>query len=189
MNCCSKHFKLQKGIDYNQASLIIGNHFADVRDQLLNFLQLSNTASSSVSSELLEASIEQRANKLQPIPFSNAIDFSANKKYLPLALLPIFLLVILFISGNKDIFSQSFNRVVHYNQAFMPPAPFEFVVLNQDLQTQQNVDFTLQLKTVGKIIPENVTIHIGDESYFLEKITDGSFKYTFAKYGKIIFVD
>ena len=176
-----KLFKLQKGIDYNQASLIIGNHFADVRDQLLNFLQLSNTASSSVSSELLEASIEQRANKLQPIPFSNAIDFSANKKYLPLALLPIFLLVILFISGNKDIFSQSFNRVVHYNQAFMPPAPFEFVVLNQDLQTQQNVDFTLQLKTVGKIIPENVTIHIGDESYFLEKITDGSFKYTFAK--------
>ncbi|MDQ5930047.1 MAG: hypothetical protein QG594_1830 [Bacteroidota bacterium] len=176
-----KLFKIQKGIDYKAASGIIGNHFLDVQDQLLNFLQLSNSSSNTLSSELLEASIEQKANKLQPIPFSNAIDFSANKKYLPLALLPILFLFVLFISGNKDIFSQSLNRVVHYNQAFMPPAPFEFVVLNSNLQTQQNVDFTLQLKTVGKIIPDNVTIHIGNESYFLEKISEGIFKYTFSK--------
>jgi hypothetical protein len=30
-----------KGIDYNQAS-IIGNHFSEVKDKLLNYIQLSD---------------------------------------------------------------------------------------------------------------------------------------------------
>ena len=70
-------FKLTKGLNYNDASRIIGNHFEDVKDSLLNFLQLSTQ---SKPSELLIASIEQKANNLQPIPFSNAISFSANTK-------------------------------------------------------------------------------------------------------------
>ena len=68
-----KLFKLQSGIDYTEASKIIGNHFSEVNDKLLNFLQLSNDAN---PSELVLASIDQKANALQPIPFSNAIDFS-----------------------------------------------------------------------------------------------------------------
>ena len=37
-----KLVKLQKGIDYEQAATIIGNHFSEVQDKLLNFLQLAN---------------------------------------------------------------------------------------------------------------------------------------------------
>jgi hypothetical protein len=37
-----KLLKLQKGIDYNEAS-IIGSHFVDVNDSLTNFLQLSDS--------------------------------------------------------------------------------------------------------------------------------------------------
>jgi len=74
----SKLFKIQKGIDYKQASAIIGNHFSEVSDKLTNFLQLSNDQN---QSELLLASIEQKANALQPIPFSNAINFRRNNKY------------------------------------------------------------------------------------------------------------
>ncbi|WPR72241.1 hypothetical protein SLW70_03620 [Flavobacterium sp. NG2] len=174
----SKLLKLQKGIDYKQASIIIGNHFSEVSDQLTNFLQLSNDNS---KSELLLASIEQKANALQPISFGKAIDFSENKKYLPLALIPVLLFSFLYLSGNNQIISQSLNRVVHYNQAFVPPAPFEFVVLNSKLQTQEQQDFVLQIKTIGKLVPENATIHIGNESYFLENIKDGEFQFTIPK--------
>ncbi|MEG1227509.1 MAG: hypothetical protein RSD71_02335, partial [Flavobacterium sp.] len=48
-----KLFKLQKGIDYNQASAIIGNHFTEVSDKLTNFLQLSSSENSAESSELM----------------------------------------------------------------------------------------------------------------------------------------
>ncbi|MEG2100034.1 MAG: DUF4175 family protein [Flavobacterium sp.] len=176
-----KLFKLQKGIDYNQASAIIGNHFTEVSDKLTNFLQLSSNENSAESSELMLASIEQKANSLQPIPFGNAINFNSNKKYLPLALIPVLLFAVFFVSGNSSIISQSFNRVVHFNASFLPPAPFKFVVLNDNLQTEQNKDFIVKVETEGKIVPENVMIYIGDESYFMESSQTGKFEFKIEK--------
>ncbi len=176
-----KLFKLQKGIDYNQASKIIGNHFTEVSDKLTNFLQLSSSENSAESSELMLASIQQKANSLQPIPFGNAINFKANKKYLPLALVPVLLFAVFYISGNSNIISQSLNRVVHFNATFLPPAPFKFVVLNSNLQTEQNKDFVIKMESVGKIVPENVMIHIGDESYFMESSQPGKFEFKIEK--------
>nr|WP_315224272.1 hypothetical protein [uncultured Flavobacterium sp.] len=176
-----KLFKLQKGIDYNQASEIIGKHFTEVSDKLTNFLQLSAFENSVESSELMLASIEQKANSLQPIPFGNAVNFSSNKKYLPLALIPVLLFAVFYISGNSNIISQSLNRVVHFNATFLPPAPFKFVIVNPNLQTQQNKDFVVKVEIVGKVVPENVTIHIGDESYFMESSQAGKFEFKVEK--------
>lgn len=172
-----KLFKLQKGINYNQASIIIGNHFTDVKDKLLNFIQLSDSDIHQDKSELLLASIEQKANALQPIPFGNAINIRSNQKYLPLAIVPILLFVFFYLSGNNAILSQSLNRVVHFNTAFLPPAPFKFIVLNENLQCEQNKDFILKIKTVGKVVPENAMIFINDESYFLENTATGEFQF------------
>ncbi|WP_445453428.1 hypothetical protein [Flavobacterium sp. 25HG05S-40] len=173
-----KLFKLQKGIDYNQASAIIGNHFNEVGDKLTNFLQLSQDKN---KSELLLASIDQKANTLQPIPFGNAINLRNNKKYLPLALLPILFFAFFYISGNSNVISQSLNRVVNFKQQFLPPAPFEFEVLNANLQTEQNKDYLLKVKTVGKVVPENAMIFIGDESYYMESSKPGEFEFVIPK--------
>lgn len=176
-----KLFKLQKGIDYNQASAIIGNHFTEVSDKLTNFLQLSNPNEHQIKSELLIASIEQKANALQPIPFGNAINYSRNRKYFPFALIPILLFAFFYFSGNSNMISQSLNRVVHFNSVFLPPAPFKFLVLNSNLQTEQGKDFILRIKTEGKIVPENAMIFIGDESYFMETTKAGEFQFRMVK--------
>lgn len=173
-----KLFKLQKGIDYNQASNIIGNHFNEVGDKLTNFLQLSQDRN---QSELLLASIEQKAATLQPIPFGNAINFGKNKKYLPLAVIPILFFLFFLISGKGEILSQSFNRVVNFKQQFTPPAPFEIVLVNDNLQTEQNKDFLVKVKTIGKVVPENAMIFIGDESYFMETTKAGEFEFVIPK--------
>jgi hypothetical protein len=176
-----KLFKLQKGIDYKEASAIIGNHFTEVSDKLTNFLQLSGSDLHQNNSELLLASIEQKANSLQPIPFGNAINFKSNRKYLPLVIVPILFFVFFYVSGNSKILSQSLNRVVHFQEQFLPPAPFQFVVLNSNLLTEQNKDFIIRIKTQGKIVPENAMIFIGDESYFMETNKAGEFQYRIEK--------
>ncbi|MBY0487174.1 MAG: hypothetical protein K2P85_08340 [Flavobacteriaceae bacterium] len=177
-----KLFKLQKGINYDDASKIIGNHFNEVGDKLTNFLQLSRDSDSlQKNSELLLASIDQKANTLQPIPFGNAINFGTNKKFLPLAIIPILFFVFFYLSGNSNFISQSLNRVVHYKEQFLPPAPFEFQLLNKNLQTEQNQDFLLKVKTVGKVVPENAMIFIGDESYFMESNKAGEFQFVIPK--------
>lgn len=169
-----KLFRLQKGIDYNQASAIIGNHFSEVGDKLTNFLQLSADPN---RSELLLASIEQKAGALTPVPFTKAINYRKNGKYLPMALIPLLLFAFFYISGKGEIISQSFGRVVNYKQQFLPPAPFQFVVLNEKLQTEQNKDFVLKVRTEGRIIPETAMIYIGDESYFMESSKPGEFMF------------
>lgn len=171
-------FKLQKGINYEEASNIIGNHFSEVNDKLKNFLQLSNDTS---QSELLLASIDQKAQTLNPIPFGNAINFKGNVKYLPWAIIPILFFAFFMISGNSDVITQSFNRVVRYNERFSPPAPFAFVVTNPSLQTEQGNDFVLQVKSEGKVVPENAMIFIDGESYFMESTKPGVFEYKFSK--------
>ncbi len=173
-----KLFHLQKGMDYKQASKIIGAHFSEVNDKLTNFLQLSENKE---HSELLAASIEQKAFSLQPIPFGNVINFNTNQKYLPLAIIPMLFFLFFYLSGNSRIISQSFNRVVHFNSPFLPPAPFQFVILNPNLAIEQNNDFTVRVKTIGDIVPENAMIFLGDESYYMESIKAGVFEFKITK--------
>ncbi len=173
-----KLLKFQKGIDYTQASTIIGNHFSEVSDKLTNFLQLS---SHQENSELLLASIDQKAQNLQPVPFTKAVNFNTNKRYLPLALIPVLLFAFFYLSGNSDVISQSFNRVVHFQKTYTPPAPFAFEIQNPILQTEQNKDFTLVLATKGRVIPESVMIYLGEESYYMESLEPGKFQYKFTK--------
>lgn len=173
-----KLLRIKKGINYNEASRIIGVHFFEVGDKLTNFLQLEN---SNEKSELLLASIEQKASAMQLIPFANAVNFNSNKKFLPIAFVPILFFLYFIITGKSDIFSQSLNRVVHFKEQFLPPAPFKFLIVNNNLQTEQSKDFLLKVKTVGTVIPESATIFIADETYLMERNEAGEFQYVFLK--------
>lgn len=164
----------QKGISKEDASRIIGNHFPEVSDKLLNILQLK----SENESELVLASIDQKAKDLRPIPFKLAIDFSNNKKYLKYLAVPVIIYLITLFSGNNDVFSSSYERVINYNTAYEPPAPFEFFVLNNDLSVERNKDFIIRVKTNGEIIPDNVNIVYNNETYILKQIGTASFEYT-----------
>ena len=174
-------FGLKKGITEIEASRIIGNHFPEIKDKLLNMLQLKN---SQQNSELIEASIEQKSKALQPIPFKSAVDFSKNKKYLKFVLIPFVIWLMVFITGNIAIFTESFSRVVHYNKVYLPPAPFSFAILNDSLSVVEGGSFTLQIETVGSTIPENVKINFSNESYYLENSALGKFEYFFTRIQK-----
>ncbi|SHF99916.1 hypothetical protein SAMN05444396_103341 [Flavobacterium segetis] len=176
-----KLLKFKKGINHNEASSIIGKHFGEVSDKLTNFLQLANPLEQSVKSELISASIDQRAKLLQPIPFNNAIDFKGNKKYVSVVIVPVILFALFYFSGNGNVISQSLNRVVNYNNVFVAPAPFNFVVLNSKLETEEGKDFAIKIKTIGKMVPEDVLIYVGKESYFMESSKAGEFEFKVSK--------
>ena len=172
----AKLFKLQKGIDYEEASKIIGNHFPQVNDKLLNVIQLNQNRR---ESELLAASIDQKATELQPVPFKSAVNFKKNAKYLKYAAIPVLVFLLFSVLGGMDIFSSSYKRVVHYDTAFEPPAPFTFIVMNDDLNAVENKPFNLKIRTEGTAIPENASINYNGETYYLQQTSPGLFEYTF----------
>ena len=171
-------FKLQQGINYEDASRIIGEHFPEVKDKLLNVLQLKKDSN---ESELLLASIEQKSAELQPVPFKLAVNFRQNVKYLKYAAIPVLVLLLTYLTGHFNWFSDSYERVVNYKTAYEPPAPFQFFVVNENLNAIENKDYKLLVKTSGKIIPENAQIHYNGETYFLQQTAPGQFEYVFSQ--------
>ncbi|PHR73232.1 MAG: hypothetical protein COA67_03455 [Lutibacter sp.] len=179
----SKLVGFQKGITLQEASKIIGNHFKEVDDKLLNILQLN---SDSNQSELLLASIDQKAKGLQPIPFKRAIDFTKNKKYLKYLLLPLAIWLVAYVSGNKSLFSDSYERVINHQMAYEPPAPFSFYILNDNLNVIEGKSLKINIETRGNTVPEDVKIHFAEQDYYLKNNGLGAFEYTFSSVQKQI---
>ncbi|GAB1856459.1 ATPase [Flavobacteriaceae bacterium MHTCC 0001] len=174
----SKLFKLKAGIDYQRAAKIIGKHFSEVDDKLLNIIQLND---SKEQSELLLASIEQKAIALKPVPFKLAISFKTNLQYLKYAVIPIIILLLVYATGNFNWFSDSYKRVVDYKTAYEPPAPFQFFIANQNLQAIEGKDYRLLVRTAGNIVPDNAKITFEDETYYLQQTGAGEFEYIFSQ--------
>jgi len=168
--------KLSKRISNEEASKIIGNHFTDVDDQLLNLLQLNNLND---SSELLQASIEQKSKQLSPIPFNLAVNFKKSFSYAKYALIPLMVFILFSLFNGTDWYQKSFTRVVNYNTAYEAPAPFYFKVLNEKLEVIQQEDYNLIVTTYGNIIPNQVAVEYNNETYFLKKDGYNKFSYTF----------
>ena len=171
-----KLFRIQNGIDFEFASKIIGDHFPEIKDKLLNVLQLKKH---SAQTELLLASIEQKSNDLKTISFRKAVDLSANTKYIKYAFIPLLILFVFYGLGKQYIFTDSLKRVVNYKANYSPPAPFEFIVTNPSLSTLENTSFTLKVKIKGSIIPEAVNIVYDDDVYLLNSVNPGVFEYQF----------
>ncbi len=175
----SRISRLGKIINREQAADIIGKHFTEVKDVLLNTLQLHNLESNKEeNSDLIQASIDQKIKHLQPIPFADAVDLTKNRKYLRYALPPlIFLLAALLISPSLIIAPS--KRILNHNEVFERPAPFTIKILNEKLQAVQQDDFTVKIKIEGDEIPAELFMSSNQANYRMEKESNVLYSYTF----------
>ena len=180
----TKLLKIGQSLSYEQASEIVGNHFPDVKDKLINTLQLAEQQgdSSILSSELLEASINQRTEQLKPVPFTSAVSFKENRKYLKWALIPLSVFAVLLF-GAPSLITESTDRIVRHNEEIIY-APYDFTIKNSQLQVPENKDFELELsvalnRTAKGGVPDKVYIIRGDQRFRLNKEGKTNFFYTF----------
>ncbi len=168
--------QLGKTISHDDAARIIGNHFPEVRDKLLNILQLARQ-SSGADNDLLFHSIEQKTNDIKLVSFPRAIDLSQNRKYLKYALPPLLLLIVLLFSA-PSIITDSSYRLFHNNQEFEREAPFSFVLQNTDLSLPQFEDIVITMQTEGSVQPQEAFIMVDNFQYKMQKDASGGFSYT-----------
>ncbi len=174
---------LKKGISYEEASIIIGKHFPEVRDKLLNVLQLKIQSSKlkAQNSKLLLASIDQKSSNLKAIPFVRAVDFNKNIGYLKYITIPIIIWLLVFFTSSNEALSKSFERVINYNTAYQPPAPFSFRMLTKNLKVVQGKSFTVLFDVQGNTLPKEAEINFENQSFYLQKDANGIFSYTFSQ--------
>ncbi|HWD90313.1 MAG TPA: DUF4175 family protein [Mucilaginibacter sp.] len=169
--------KLGNIITHDKAAEIIGTHFGDVKDKLLNTLQLKKLAEESTQQRtLIEASIDQKIDALKPVSFPSAINIRANTKYLKWVIFPAAVICIIALAA-PSILTESTKRLIRHDEYFAPVAPFKFVLTNKSLSAVQGEDMKLELKLEGDKLPADVYIETANNTFKLDKDNASHFHY------------
>ncbi len=178
LNPLLRYFNLGKTISHEQAASILGEHFNDMQDKLVNVLQLKKDAVSDESA-LVMASINQKADKIKLIPFRQAIDLGANKKYLKYALPPVLMLIFLLFAA-PSLIKDSTYRIINNGQTFEREAPFKFAFANEEFEVVQFEDYRLHITVEGDQLPNEAFIKVDDYEYRLNKESANQYSYLFS---------
>ena len=171
-----KIFKIGKIISHKHAAKILGDHFVEIDDKLINLLQLNEMDEK--ENELITASIIQKTNKIKLVQFNSAIRLSNNKKHIKWLILPMAIILSLFISGKKYVITESSARIIKHNTFFEPEAPFKYIFQNE-LSVVQYENYELNISLSGNEIPSDVYIEINNSAFKLTKLNKTSFNYLF----------
>jgi hypothetical protein len=158
-----------KRIDRYQASVIIGRFFPSVSDRLLNTLQLRDELNSnSADLELLAASIQQRAESMSTIPFSDAIDLKENNRYL-FWVLPIVLFTAFVFWLSPGLFTQGTKRVVNFTKDYPIIAPYEYELKGLGKSVEEGSDVELVVELSGDQLPDQVYVHTRKGKFLMNR--------------------
>lgn len=160
-------FNLTNGLSAEQAAQIIGVHFPDINDKLLNAVQLIHEANN-IDNELLIASINQRNEALSPLPFNKAINFKTTFSVLKWAAIPISIFAFLWFYS-PQLIQNSTTRIVNYQEKFTPQAPFSLAV-DYNNKPFMFDDVTIAINLSGNIIPSNVYLNYNGVNYLCEQV-------------------
>ena len=171
---------LGKQLTNEEIARIVGKHFSQIDDKLLNLFELQKQMERGdyVSYDLLLAAIESKIDNLKTYSFVQAIPVQKTKKFALWMLLPIVIFILLF-SIKKELFTEPTKRIVHYSEVYEKPAPYAFVITNDSMKTFQYEDFTVNIKVKGSEVPDEVFINYKNRNYKCQKNSNSEFCYTF----------
>ena len=170
--------RFRKKMSIEQASVMIGKFFPEIKDKLLNTIQLSDLLDKSSESDLLVATIEQRSAQLSPIHFSDAVDLRGNLKYLGI-FFGLLLLLILLMVFLPSFAVQPTQRIVNYEQEFEKPLPYQVEIVQDDIESCQGEDVKFAIKVTGDRIPDAFYVKSKLGQQLMTKTSANDFDYTF----------
>lgn len=130
----------------------IGSFFPDIKDKLLNTVQLQAQMQ---DNSLASFSLSQRAEVFSSFNFTEAVEKEENKKLYLFALIPFILLTITYLY-NSSFIAESSERLLDFNTAYQPPAPFQIRVLNPALKGFRPEPFDVNFEVTGEYATDQI---------------------------------
>jgi hypothetical protein len=162
-------------MSYEKAAWIIGKHFPEISDKLLNLLQLEEMGKGSESPLLLK-SIAQKTLWLKPFAFVDALNWPEFKKSMYRFTGILFLLVLWGFYDVSSISAAS-QRIFNYQQQYKRPAPFTFIHEPFGTPIPEGQDVMVVVQFEGTTIPEEVSLKMGNQKMVMKP--DGRKKFVF----------
>jgi hypothetical protein len=174
-----KYLGFFKIISKKQISEIVVIHFPNIKDKLLNIIELNDEFEFSIySKELIISSIEQKIVEITKYRFRDSINFKDNFK-LVYCLLGAVILSLLISFFSPDFFQQTSYRLINYTQSFEKPSPYKFKILNENLKAGKGEDFLLRVSVFGKNNNDILNILLGGKFFLMKKDSTNYYSYKF----------
>ena len=172
-----KMFRLSAGLTHDDAAKIIGKHFSEVADKLTNILELNEKTGG--HKDLIRASIDQKIKQIEGTPFTSAIDWAKTIYYSKYLLIPGCIVLMIIMSGNQNIITDSTFRIIKYNTHFQKPAPFYFKIEPDSLVAIEKENFTLRVFVDGAELPREAYINYKNQTKKMTKESATTYSYVF----------
>ncbi len=174
-----KALTLKAALSDEAAAAVIGRHFPEIEDRLLNILQMEKTGAAAPDDRrLIEAAIAQKASTLRAVPFELAVRFR-NALRLLKYLAPAAGLLALIAWLAPAVLSEGTQRLIQHQRPIDAFAPFQFIVENPALKVPRGRSFTLRVRLRGEQLPDEVFVVSGGQRLPMNVDEAGRFSFLF----------
>ena len=160
-NWLINHFGLFNNNSNEQAALIIGNFYPNIKDKLLNVLQLNKVnhnldltilATKNISVELKKIDFKNFFSK--KLSYNNSVLFYASS--------------IIIIGMIYIFYFDSCTRLIKYNEDFPPPIPFTLHSLKKDIYAENGENLSVIFYSKNKS-PDSINVFWKNNNHILNK--------------------
>ncbi|MCX8056438.1 MAG: hypothetical protein N3F03_02365 [Ignavibacteria bacterium] len=169
---------------YLSLGQLIGLHFSQIKDKLVNILQLifSLDKSNYYSKDLTFAAIEQNLNYFNQFNFNEVINKEKIKKYLKYFLVTVTIFTLLGLAFPDLPFAS--YRILNFNKDFVKPPEFYIVIEPGNKKITKGENYSCRIKTIGKELGKIDLYYSFEGMEIFDKVSleadsIGEFKYTF----------
>ena len=148
---------LVPGLSDDAVARRIGDSFPDVRDRLLNMLQLLDGRHSASPGTLVSAAAERLGRDLSGVPVERVEDFGGLRRAGRLATLPVVALLAFALLGS-DHFLGASGRLLAPTRTFEPPLPYSLSILPGHADVVKGADVTVEATLSGEGWPAEVLL-------------------------------
>jgi hypothetical protein len=134
---------------YFNAAQKVGTKFPEIKDELLNSMQLVSEIDKGnlYSTNLIDAAFRKVYERVKSLNFQSIINYERAKKILPyfVSITILCLILILFVPGLN---AASF-RLLNFNQEFVPPPKFIFEITPGNKEITKGDEIEISIKVIG----------------------------------------
>ncbi|MFC2139795.1 DUF4175 family protein [Bacteroidota bacterium] len=133
--------------DYHRAAQTAGKHYTEIKDELLNTLQLLEEKNSGTSDELVDAAFKRIFNKIKNLDFRKIVNIlqPVKRGFIALCIFIIICISILFVPA----LNAASNRLLNYDKDFIPTPNILFDVSPGNTTVTKGEDVTINVLTAG----------------------------------------
>ncbi|HVO74342.1 MAG TPA: DUF4175 family protein [Ignavibacteriaceae bacterium] len=143
--------------DYYLAADRVGKSFPEIKDDLLNAMQLVSheEAGTYYSDKLIDAAFIEVYNRSKNIRFESIVDFKKGKKLLAYTASAAVLFFSLIFA--VPALRAASGRLINFNEEFVPPAKFYFLIEPGNIHITKGEDVSILVRIKG-IVPAEVNL-------------------------------